>query len=57
MSEADGAAIAQIVNQSHPGKARFVQIDGMTHGFTIAGKFDDALVPMMLAWMRTQLEQ
>ena len=55
MSEADGEAIVQIVNQAHPGRARFVQMDGMTHGITVGGKFDEAIVPMMLEWMKGQV--
>jgi pimeloyl-ACP methyl ester carboxylesterase len=55
MSRADSEAIAQIVNQSHPGHARYFQVDGMTHGFTVNGKFHDALIPMILQWMREQL--
>ena len=48
MSRADSEAIAQIVNQVHPGHARYLEIDGMGHGFTIKGKFYDPLVPTVL---------
>ncbi len=56
MSRADSEAIAQIVNQIHPGHARYLQIDDMTHGFTVKGKFYEELVPTILAWIREQLE-
>jgi alpha-beta hydrolase superfamily lysophospholipase len=56
MSRADSEAIAQIVNQVHPGHARYLEIDGMTHGFTVKGKFCEELVPTILKWMREQLE-
>jgi len=55
MSRADSEAIATIVNQVHPGSARYMQIDGMTHGFTVKNKFYDPLVPMVLDWMKQQL--
>src|SRR5207245_6984731 len=41
MSRADSEAIARIVNQVHPGHALYLQIDDMTHGFTVNGKFDE----------------
>jgi pimeloyl-ACP methyl ester carboxylesterase len=55
MSRADAEAIAQIVNQAHPGHARYLQIDDMTHGFTVNGKFYDPVVPIVLEWIREQL--
>jgi pimeloyl-ACP methyl ester carboxylesterase len=55
MSRADSEAIAQIVNQAHPGQARYLQIEDMTHGFTVNGKFYDPLVPTVLDWMKEQL--
>ncbi len=55
MSRADSEAIARIVNQVHPGHARYLQIDDMTHGFTVNGKFDEELIPTILTWMREQL--
>ena len=57
MSRADSEAIAQIVNQVHPGHARYVEIEGMTHGFTVNGKFYDGLVPVILKWMQEQLAE
>jgi pimeloyl-ACP methyl ester carboxylesterase len=56
MSRADSEAIAQTVNQAHPGHARYVEIEGMGHGFTVKGKFYDPLVPAVLEWMREQLQ-
>ena len=53
MSRGDSEAIAQIVNQAHPGRARYLENDGMGHGFT-KGRFCDALVPTALAWMKQQ---
>ncbi len=55
MSRADSEAIAQIVNQIHPGHARYLQIDDMTHGFTVNGKFHEELIPTILTWMTEQL--
>ena len=57
MSGADSEALAQIVNQTHPGHARYLQIDGMAHGFTVNGKFYDELIPTVLRWMKEQLSQ
>ena len=57
MSRADAETIAQIVNQAHPGRARYEQIDGMTHGFTVHDKFYDPIVPDILNWMKEQLAQ
>lgn len=55
MSRTDSEAIARIVNQVHPGHARYLQIDDMTHGFTVNGKFYEELIPTMLNWMKEQL--
>jgi alpha-beta hydrolase superfamily lysophospholipase len=55
MSRTDSEAIVRIVNQAHPGQATYLQIEGMTHGFTIDGKFYDEVVPTMLKWMKEQL--
>jgi hypothetical protein len=55
MSQEDSEAIAQIVNQVHPGHARYIQLDDMTHGFTVNGKFSEELIPTILIWMREQL--
>ena len=55
MSRADSEAIANIVNQEHPGQARYMEIEGMGHGFTVGGTFYDPLVPTVLEWMKQQL--
>lgn len=55
MSRADSQAIADIVNQVHPGRARYLEIEGMGHGFTVNHNFYDALVPTVLEWMKQQL--
>jgi pimeloyl-ACP methyl ester carboxylesterase len=55
MSRSDSEAIARIVNQVHPGHARYLQIDDMTHGFTVNNKFYDELIPTILNWMKEQL--
>jgi pimeloyl-ACP methyl ester carboxylesterase len=55
MSRLDSEAIARIVNQAHPGHARYLQIDDMTHGFNVNHKFCEQLVPTILTWMREQL--
>jgi pimeloyl-ACP methyl ester carboxylesterase len=55
MSRTDSEAIARIVNQVHPGNARYLQIDDMTHGFTVNGKFYEELIPTILTWMKEQL--
>lgn len=55
MSRADSTAIAESVNQARPGRARYLEIEGMSHGFTVDGKFHADLVPLLLDWMKTQL--
>ena len=55
MSHADAAAIAETVNRMHPGKARFVEVPGMTHGFEVEKKFYAPLVPLILDWTREQV--
>jgi pimeloyl-ACP methyl ester carboxylesterase len=55
MNRADSEAIAQIVNQTHPGHARYLEIDDMAHGFTVHGKFHDPLIPTILNWIKEQL--
>jgi pimeloyl-ACP methyl ester carboxylesterase len=56
MSRTDSEAIVRMVNQVHPGHAQYLQIEDMTHGFTINGKFHDELIPTILSWMKEQLE-
>jgi pimeloyl-ACP methyl ester carboxylesterase len=55
MSRADSEAIAQIVNQVHPGHARYLQIEGAAHDLTVHGKFYDKLVQTILNWIQEQL--
>jgi alpha-beta hydrolase superfamily lysophospholipase len=55
MSRADSQAIAEIVNQVHSGRARYLEIDGMGRGFRVNHKSYDALVPIVLDWMKQQL--
>lgn len=52
MSRADSEAIADSVNRSHPGAARYLEIKGMSHGLTINGRFHSDLIPIVLNWMR-----
>jgi pimeloyl-ACP methyl ester carboxylesterase len=55
MSRADSSAIVEIVNHVHPTKARYLEIEGMTHGFMVDKKFHAELVPTILDWTRQQL--
>jgi dipeptidyl aminopeptidase/acylaminoacyl peptidase len=57
MSRSDSEAIARTVNQVHPGHARYLQIDDMTHGFSVNGTFYDDLIPTILRWMKERLAQ
>jgi pimeloyl-ACP methyl ester carboxylesterase len=52
MSRADSSAIADIVNQAHPGRARYVEVSGMDHLFTINKKFDAELIPLISGWIK-----
>jgi pimeloyl-ACP methyl ester carboxylesterase len=51
MSDPDSRAIAEIVNRSHPGQARYVEIKGADHLLTVQNKLDDSVVPTMLEWI------
>jgi hypothetical protein len=55
MSRADGSAIAEIVNLAHRGRARFVEVPGMGHDFTVHMKFHVELIPLILDWMKEAL--
>jgi pimeloyl-ACP methyl ester carboxylesterase len=55
MSHADSETISRIVNQVHPGHARYLEIEGMAHSLTVNGKFYDPILPMVLNWMQEQL--
>ena len=48
-------AIAEIVNHAHPGRARFVDVPGMDHGFTVGMKFHAELIPLITEWMKEAL--
>ena len=56
MSRADSEAIAEHVNRVRPGQGRYLEIEGMTHGFTVDRKFHADLVPTVLSWMKNQLQ-
>ena len=45
MSHAYSEAIAQKMNQVHPGHARYLEVEGMKHGFTGHGSFYGPLIP------------
>jgi pimeloyl-ACP methyl ester carboxylesterase len=55
MSRTDSEAITRTVNQVHPGKATYLQIEDLTHDFNANGKFYDEIVPTVLTWMKEQL--
>ena len=55
MSRADSSEIAETVNRLHPGKARYVEVDGMTHGLTVEKKFQAEVVTLILNWAKEQL--
>ncbi|HKQ97394.1 MAG TPA: alpha/beta hydrolase [Candidatus Polarisedimenticolia bacterium] len=56
MSRADSEAIAENVNRVRPGQGRYLEIEGMTHGFTVDRKFHAELVPIVLGWMKDRLK-
>ena len=55
MSRADSSAIADMVNRVRPGRAGYVEVDGMTHGFTVDKKFDADVVTTILNWTKEKL--
>ena len=55
MSRADSSEIAETVNRAHPGKARYLEVAGMTHGFTVENKFYAEIVRVILDWAKEQL--
>jgi pimeloyl-ACP methyl ester carboxylesterase len=57
MSESDSRAIADIVNRAHPARATYVEISDANHLLEVQKKLDDTVVPMMIQWMRKQLER
>lgn len=52
MSDADSRAIADIVNRTHPGNARFVEIKGGDHALAVHNKLEGNVVPTMLEWLK-----
>jgi len=57
MSRADSSAIAETVNRVHPGRARYVEVEGMTHGFSVDMKFHADVVNTILNWAKDQLTE
>jgi pimeloyl-ACP methyl ester carboxylesterase len=55
MSDADARTLAENVNRTHPGMARYVEIKGGDHLLAVDGKLSDVVVPTMLNWMRDLL--
>jgi pimeloyl-ACP methyl ester carboxylesterase len=55
MSHADSAAIAEIANRVHPGTARYLELQGMSHDFMVEMKFYAEIVPTILDWTKQQL--
>ena len=55
MSRADSSAIAETVNRAHPGRARYLEVQGMTHGLTVEKKFQAEMVTIILNWAKEQL--
>ncbi len=55
MSRADSAALTEIVNRVHPGRARYLELEGMSHDFMVGNKFYSELVPTILDWTKQQL--
>lgn len=55
MSRADSSAIAESLNLVHSGKARYMEVEGMTHGFMVENKFNSGLVSTILNWTKQQL--
>jgi pimeloyl-ACP methyl ester carboxylesterase len=55
MSRSDSEAIVGMVNRVHPGQAHYQEIEGLTHGMNVNGKFCEPLVSTVLQFMRAQL--
>lgn len=55
MSDGDARAIANTVNRSHSGMARYVEVPGGDHLLSVQGQLAEDAVPTMLQWMREQL--
>ncbi len=52
MSKLDSQAIADSVNQMHPGNASYLEIPAANHGLAIGHRLDDKVVPTILEWLR-----
>ena len=52
MSDADSRTLAENVNRTHPGQARYVEIKGADHLLIVQRKLESSVVPTMLDWMR-----
>ncbi len=52
MSDADSRTIADNVNRTHPGQARYLEIKGANHLLAVEGKLEETVVPTMIEWMR-----
>jgi len=57
MSRADSKAIADTVNAAHAGRARYVEVPGMSHLMTVNKKFHAPVVKTVLEWMKSQLAE
>jgi len=55
MSRSDAEAIVRNVNQAHPGRARYEQVEGMTHDAMVDGAFYEPLFTTAIQWMKQQL--
>jgi uncharacterized protein len=56
MSDADARAIADTVNRTHSGAARYIEVPGADHLLAVDNRLADSVVPTMLQWMRKILE-
>ena len=56
MSHADSIEVANMVNRTHPGHAKFIEIADADHLLSIHSKLADPVVPTMLDWMNSQLK-
>src|SRR5689334_2856780 len=52
MSRSDAEAIVRNVNQAHPGRARYDQIEDLTHDIMVDGKFHEPVLTTILDWMK-----
>ena len=45
----------ETVNRAHPGRARYREVKGMTHGLPVEKKFQAEMVTIILSWAKEQL--